>query len=113
LTIPGAVVILAGSAASGRGVPAVVGAAALFGVYLVVHVLAPAAMGAGDVKLAAGIGGLTGAFGVDVWAVSAVAAALLTAGAAVAVLLRGTGSTVPHGPSMCLAAAATCVLALV
>ena len=47
--------------------------------YLVVHMVSPAAMGAGDVKLAAGVGGLTGAFGVDVWALAAMAAPLLTA----------------------------------
>ncbi len=37
-------------------------------------------MGAGDVKLAIGIGALTGAFGVDVWALAALGAPLLTAG---------------------------------
>ena len=60
--------------------PALVGAAALFGAYLVVHLLSPAAMGAGDVKLAVGVGALTGAFGMDVWALAALAAPLLTAG---------------------------------
>ena len=79
LTIPGAVVILVAAAAAGRGMPAVMGAAALFAVYLVVHLLAPAAMGAGDVKLAIGIGALTGSFGVDVWALAALGAPLITA----------------------------------
>ena len=64
LTVPGAIVILAVSAAEDRGVPALVGAGALAGLYLVVHLIAPTGMGAGDVKLAAGVGGLTGAFGI-------------------------------------------------
>ena len=47
--------------------------------YLLVHLVAPAAMGAGDVKLAIGLGALTGCFGVDVWLLAALAAPLLTA----------------------------------
>ena len=112
LTIPGAIVILVAAAAAGRGMPAVMGAAALFAVYLVVHLLAPAAMGAGDVKLAIGIGALTGSFGVDVWALAALGAPLITAAWAIVAVVRRSKSTVPHGPSMCLAAAAACVLAV-
>jgi leader peptidase (prepilin peptidase) / N-methyltransferase len=112
LTIPGALVILVAAAAGGRGMPAVTGAAALFAVYLVVHLLAPAAMGAGDVKLAIGIGALTGSFGVDVWALAALGAPLITAAWAIVAVVRRSTSTVPHGPSMCLAAAAACVLAV-
>ena len=67
LTVPGAALILVWAAACGRGWPAVAGAAALFGVYLLIHLAAPADLGAGDVKLALGLGALTGAFGVDVW----------------------------------------------
>jgi leader peptidase (prepilin peptidase) / N-methyltransferase len=37
---------------------------------------------------------------------------MLTAGCAVAVTLRRAASTVPHGPSMCLAAAGSCALAV-
>ena len=62
-------------------------------------------MGAGDVKLAIGVGALTGAFGPDVWLLAALAAPLLTALWAVA-LASAAGSAVPHGPSMCVAAAA-------
>lgn len=67
LTLPGAGVILLFAGLAGRGVPALAGAAALAGVYLLVHLALPAAMGAGDVKLAIGLGGLTGCFGVEVW----------------------------------------------
>ncbi|MGE2725083.1 prepilin peptidase [Mycolicibacterium pulveris] len=112
LTVPGATVILVGAAVAGHGVPAALGAVALFAIYLVVHLLAPTAMGAGDVKLAAGVGALTGAFGVDVWMLSALAAPLLTAGLAIGALVRRGESAVPHGPSMCLAAAAAVSLAV-
>lgn len=106
LTLPGAAVVLAVAAATGRGVPAMVGAAALTLLYLGVHLVVPAGMGAGDVKLAIGVGALTGSFGVDAWVLAAVSAPLLTATCAVAVAFRGRAATVPHGPSMCVAAAA-------
>jgi leader peptidase (prepilin peptidase) / N-methyltransferase len=113
LTLPGAVVIIAAAAVHGRGAPAVLGAVALFTVYALAHMLSPAAMGAGDVKLAIGIGALTGAFGSDVWAVATLGAPLLTAGWAVVTALRRSGQTVPHGPSMCLAAIGATALAVV
>ena len=109
LTIPGAVLILAVATAAGRGLPALVGSTVLFGVYLTVHIVSPTAMGAGDVKLAIGIGGLTGAFGADVWVLAALGAPLLTA---LVALVRRSESTVPHGPSMCVAAAAAVALVL-
>jgi leader peptidase (prepilin peptidase)/N-methyltransferase len=101
LTLPGAVVILTVAAVGGRGLPAAAGAAALAGAYLVVHLIAPAAMGAGDVKLALGLGALTGALSVDVWALAALGAPVLTAAWGLVSGLR----RVPHGPSMCLATA--------
>ena len=115
LTLPGAGVILLAAALAGRGAPALAGAAALAGVYLLVHLAAPAAMGAGDVKLAIGLGGLAGCFGVAVWFLAALAAPLLTAlwGVVVLRLFGGDGvATVPHGPSMCLATAGAAGLAL-
>jgi leader peptidase (prepilin peptidase) / N-methyltransferase len=112
LTLPGAAVILGVAAAAGRGMPALLGGVALFAVYLLVHLVAPAAMGAGDVKLAIGVGGLTGAFGIDVWILAALAAPLLTAAWAIVAVARRAGVTVPHGPSMCLAAVAACALAV-
>ena len=113
LTMPGAVVILATAAVHGRGAQAVVGAVALFAVYAAVHLVSPAAMGAGDVKLAIGIGALTGTFGSDVWVLAALGAPLLTAGWAIVAVLRRSGQTVPHGPSMCLAAVTATALAVV
>ncbi len=111
LTLPGAAVILVGAVVAGRGVGAVVGAATLLGLYLLVHLLAAQAMGGGDVKLAFGLGALTGAFGMDVWMLAALAAPLLTAAWAVVALIRRAGPAVPHGPSMCLASAAAVAMA--
>lgn len=109
LTLPGAAAILLVAALSGRGWPALAGAAALAGVYLLVHLALPAAMGAGDLKLAIGLGALAGCFGAGVWFVAAMAAPILTA---LIAALRGE-HTVPHGPSMCAATAAAVALALV
>lgn len=113
LTLPGALVVLLAAVIAGRGSAALGGAAALFGIYLLVHLLAPGAMGGGDVKLAIGAGALTGAYGVDVWVVAALAAPLLTAGWAAVVVVRRSGSAVPHGPSMCVASAMAVALATV
>lgn len=112
LTVPGAAVVLAAAVATGRGVPSATGAVALFALYLTVYLAAPGAMGGGDVKLAAGVGALTGAFGFDVWALAALGAPLLTGMSAAAGLVRGARTGVPHGPSMCLASAAAVVLTL-
>jgi len=112
LTVPGALAVLAVAAATGRGVPALMGAVGLAGVYLVVHLMSPASMGAGDVKLAVGVGGLTGAYGLDVWALAAIVAPLLTAMWAVAAGYRRSGSAVPHGPSMCVATMAAVALVI-
>ena len=99
LTLPGAAAVVAAAFVVGCGMPAVLGGAALAGLYLTVHLVARGEMGAGDVKLALGVGALTGCFGVEVWFLAAVGAPLLTA---LVGALRGVRS-VPHGPSMCLA----------
>lgn len=112
LTLSGAAVVLAVAAATGRGLPAACGAVALFAVYLSVYLLAPGAMGGGDVKLAAGLGALTGTFGVDVWVLAAVGAPVLTAGLAVVASVARRAATVPHGPSMCLASGGALALTL-
>lgn len=113
LTLPGAGVILLAAGFAGRGLPALAGAAALAAVYLLVHFASPAAMGAGDVKLAVGLGGLAGCFGVGVWFLAALVAPLLTALLGLGVR-AGTGAlTVPHGPSMCVATAVAVGLILV
>ena len=62
--------------------------------------------------LALGIGALTGTFGTDVWLLAALGAPLLTAAWAVVAMLRRSARTVPHGPSMCVAAATALALAV-
>lgn len=115
LTLPGSGAILLVAAFAGRGPSAVAGASALAGMYLLVHLLEPTAMGAGDVKLAIGLGALAGCFGVEVWFLAALVGPLLTGVWGVAARLVGgaRAATVPHGPSMCLATAAAVSLAVV
>lgn len=113
LTLPGAAVVLVVAAFAGRGSTAMTGTLALSGVYLLAHVLAPTAMGAGDVKLALGIGALTGAFGLEVWTLAALTAPVFTALWAMVSFARGVDHTVPHGFSMCLASAAVIALVIV
>jgi len=112
LTLPGAAAVLTAAALAGRGWPALAGAVALGLLYLVVHAVAPSAMGGGDVKLAIGVGAVSGYFGVDVWLLAALAAPLLTALWALLELVRRGARTVPHGPAMCAATAAAAALAL-
>ncbi|TQK31862.1 A24 family peptidase [Arthrobacter sp. SLBN-53] len=112
LTLPGALVVLCAAAYCDRGMPALAGAAALFGLYLVIHLAVPGHLGAGDVKLALGLGALTGAFGIDVWALAALAAPLLTATWALTARLFGRTDPLAHGPAMCVASAVTVVLAV-
>ncbi|MBS2079905.1 prepilin peptidase, partial [Mycobacterium tuberculosis] len=72
-------------------------------------------MGAGDVKLAIGVGALTGCCGAGVWFLAAFGAPLLTVLVGMVARIRGGargGRTVPHGPSMCLASAAGIGLSL-
>lgn len=92
------------------------GAAALAGLYLVVHLVDPAGIGGGDVKLAVGLGAMTGALGAPVWLLAALGAPVLTAmlGAMTALIRRSrlVGTAVPHGPSMCLASLAAVAPAL-
>jgi leader peptidase (prepilin peptidase)/N-methyltransferase len=105
LTLSGAGAIVVGAVVAGHGMAALSGAAALTTVYLLVHLVAPTAMGAGDVKLAIGLGALTGSFGAEVWFLAAIGAPLLTAVLGTVPWLGWSAKAVPHGPSMCLASA--------
>jgi leader peptidase (prepilin peptidase) / N-methyltransferase len=113
LTLTGFAAIVLVAFESGGGAGALLGAAALSVVYLLVHLVSPTAMGAGDVKLALGLGALTGCLGADVWLLAAIGAALLTAAIGVVARLGWSAKTVPHGPSMCAASATALGLALV
>jgi leader peptidase (prepilin peptidase)/N-methyltransferase len=110
LTLPGGVIVLAVAALCGSGMGALAGAAALALLYLVIHLVVPAGMGAGDVKLAIGVGALTSAFGFDSWVLAALGAPILTALWAVIAMACGSRAAVPHGPSMCVAAVAAVAL---
>ena len=104
LTLPGAAIVMAVATLTGHGVPALLGGVALTGLYLLVHLCAPTAMGAGDVKLALGTGALTGAFGPDAWVLAAVGASVLTA--LWGLVAWRSRRSLPHGASMSIAAAA-------
>jgi leader peptidase (prepilin peptidase)/N-methyltransferase len=82
---------------------ALLGAAALGGLYLAVHLAAPAALGGGDVKLSGSQGAVLGAVGWPAVLVGTALAALLT------LLLRATApkrlrrswqSGIPHAPAL-------------
>jgi leader peptidase (prepilin peptidase)/N-methyltransferase len=112
LTMPGFAAITLAAVGAGHGRAALIGAAALAAVYLLVHLLAPASMGAGDVKLALGVGALTACFGADVWLLAAIGAPMLTALIGTVARIGWSAPTVPHGPSMCAASAAAMALAV-
>lgn len=103
LTLPGAVVIVSAAVLAGSGRAAVGGALLLAGAYLVLYLAAPSGMGAGDVKLALGLGAATGVAGASAWLFAASLAPMFTAAIGLA---RGrTTRPIPHGPSMCAATA--------
>jgi leader peptidase (prepilin peptidase)/N-methyltransferase len=80
---------------------AVAAALAFGGAHALLRVVAPAALGAGDVKLAYGLGGLLGAAGWAALPVSAVSAAVGTVVLAAVRRARGEGRHgVPHGPGL-------------
>ncbi|WP_067571842.1 prepilin peptidase [Nocardia acidivorans] len=87
LTLAGAAVVLGYGFATGRGAIAVFGALLLAIPYLLVHLCAPDALGAGDVKLAIGLGAATALGGAQTWVWAALAAPVLTALAGVGTLL--------------------------
>jgi len=111
LTLPGAAIVIVVAGLIGRGLPAVLGSLALTVLYVAVHLVAPSAMGAGDVKLALGVGALTGAFGVDAWLLALVGASLLTA--LWGVVAWRSRHALPHGASMSIAAVAAVALVAV
>lgn len=105
LTFAGAMGVIGYAAIAGRLSVAVIGGLVLAGVYLAVHVAAPAALGAGDVKLAFPLGGVAALSGANAWVWAAVLAPAGTAvvGGALLIARRTWHTEVPHGPFMCLA----------
>ncbi|RDI50681.1 prepilin peptidase [Nocardia mexicana] len=117
LTGSGAVAVLGYALAADRFAAALAGALLLSVPYLVIHLASPAAFGAGDVKLAVGLGAAAACGGGQAWAWAAIGAPLLTAVAglvALALPLSRAGPArraVPHGPSMCLSTLLALLLA--
>ena len=106
--LPVALLLLAplGAAAVLRGLA---GAAVAAAAHAAVHLAAPAAMGGGDVKLAAPLGAVLAAASWPALLLAGALAAVLSGGPAavlVATRPRGgrRGAALPHGPSMVLAA---------
>lgn len=101
-------------AGPGRALSAAVGAAVLFALFLAVALVSPRAMGMGDVKLAALVGGVLGWGGLTSWVVG-VGAMFLFGGlvAVVGLSLRRVppGGAIPFGPAM-LAGALLAVVAV-
>ncbi|MGY4099192.1 prepilin peptidase [Nocardia sp. R16R-3T] len=112
LTTSGAVIIFGYALFTTQFTAAVVGAVLLAMPYLLVHLIAPGTLGAGDVKLAVGLGAVAALGGAQVWVWAALAAPVLTATVGLAVLAhwwirsgtdRAGPHALPHGPAMCLA----------
>ena len=82
---------------------ALIGGLLLFVPYLLVHLVSPRALGAGDVKLAFGLGAATALAGASAWVLAALLAPLLTAFVGVVALAMRRSSVVAHGPGMCAA----------
>lgn len=81
------------------------GAAVAAAAHTVLHLLAPSAMGAGDVKLAAPLGAVLAAVSWPALVLGGMLAAAFTgAVAVVALLCRRGGAGLPHGPSMLVSA---------
>jgi leader peptidase (prepilin peptidase) / N-methyltransferase len=109
LTVPALPVALLLLAPLGADVVvrALVGATIAATAHAAVHLLAPAAMGAGDAKLAGSLGAVLAAVSWDSLLLAGALAAVLSGGLAVVLTLTGRGgrrTALPHGPSMLLAA---------
>ncbi|WP_306362028.1 A24 family peptidase [Nocardia sp. CC227C] len=91
LTLPGAALVLGYAWLDGRWPIALAGALLLALPYALVHLAMPTALGAGDVKLALGLGAACALAGASAWTWAAVGAPLLTA-------LAGTGALLARRP---------------
>ncbi|AII03964.1 peptidase [Rhodococcus opacus] len=104
LTLPGFLAIVGVGAATGSAAAAVIGGVLLAAAYLAAYLGAPGGVGAGDVKLALGVGAAAGLAGGGAWVLAAGLAPALTALAGCIVLaVRRSAPPLPHGPAMCVA----------
>lgn len=112
LTLPGFAAIVGYGIVTDRVLVPLIGGALLAGIYAVAFVCAPRSIGAGDVKLASGVGAATAFGGGTCWLLAAVAALVVTAVVGVAVRYRGGSEALPHGASMCGATLLALTIAL-
>jgi len=107
LTLPALPVALALLLPTGAAARGLFGAAVLVAVHAAVHLLAPHALGAGDVKLAGSVGAVLGGVSWSALVAGPLLAALFTAFVAVLGLACGRlrrDDPLPHGPAMLVAA---------
>ncbi|MEU0870286.1 A24 family peptidase [Nocardia brasiliensis] len=109
LTGSGALAVLGYALSTTQFTAALLGAGLLALPYLVIHLLAPAAFGAGDVKLAVPLGAAAALGGGQAWILAALGAPVLTAIVGLALLVTRRIRTpairpppLPHAPAMCL-----------
>jgi len=116
LTLPAApaAVLLLLPAGGEVALRAALGAVLLVAVHAAVHLVAPAALGAGDVKLAGAVGAVLSGVSWSTLLLGPLLAALLTAAVGVTGLLAGRlgrSDPLPHGPAMLVSAWVLAVLA--
>ena len=110
VVLPGAAAALAMAVLADRWTTAVTGAVLLAGPMLIVHLARPEGFGFGDVKFGLLLGVGVGAIAVPLVVLTYFAAAMLHAGACVA--LRCRERLLPFGPALAVASAATMTLGL-
>lgn len=110
--VAAALLVAAGYGGSRLAAGAALGAGLYVVVHLAAHLLAPATLGAGDVKLSGSVGAVLGAVGLPALVVAAALAAVVTVAlrwCAPRRLARRWRDGVPHGPGLL---AATCAVAV-
>lgn len=96
-----------GAPFGGLALHALCGALAFGGAHLLIRLVAPSAIGAGDVKLAGSLGAVLGAVGPEALVIAAALAAVITlalAAGAKVISQPGWWHGVPHGPGLLAAA---------
>ncbi|NLE81002.1 MAG: prepilin peptidase [Rhodococcus sp.] len=112
LTQPGFAAIVGYGVVTDRVLVPLIGGVLLAVIYAVAIVCAPRSIGAGDVKLAPGVGAAAAFGGGACWLLAALAALVVTAVVGLVVRYRGGSEALPHGASMCGATLLALTIAL-